>query len=241
MDDAKWVGSQRLTPGTVEWDFSEKVTVDLSYSGPMSVCLNERPGRGATVPGYEMGLRVIGSKISQLDGGAGKLTVRLEAALADPSDVSFAPIGEPTFTVECEEQTRKLEGHPKCGSLSYAAIAKGMTWEDWPDIAKDGELYVAKDGGWDYHTYLGMKQRGVEEYIFYTQKVIRTAFYFGIPVGIGAGCNHPQNPPVAIFDAIGDYHWLGGPDRFVKSGKRYERTTEWWGFDSLDPVLYPMP
>ncbi len=241
MPDYKWVGHKLLERQQAAWDFGDKLRVTVPFTGPFSVCLTSRPARGSKLPGFDHAaykLTVESAKVTELEGGAGRLEVILEATLPD-GDVTSEPIGEPVLTVDWAEDRRKLETHPKCGSLSAAATKKGLTWEDWPELDANPDYYVETGEGWTHIHYIEMKRRGVEEYVVFTPKVTRTTFHYKKPTDLGEGCNQRQNPPVGSIASLADYEWLGGPDRFVKTGRKYERTTEWWGAEQLDPTLYP--
>lgn len=236
----------KLERGKADWTFEEKVAVSVPFEGAFEKCLSSRPPRGSQLPGFKTdGLLVVGSRVEELDGGMGRLTVRLEAELPEAEDVTTEPIGEPVFTIEWIEDQIALEQHPKCGYLSDDATAAGVTdlAENWDKLEANPGYYSAREpaGSWNQDTYVSLKQRGVNSVPVYYPKVTRTTYHFAKPSDVGEMCGLRQVPPIPAFNRIEDFEWLAGVDSATRSGRVYERRSEWIGQEHWEPLIYGEP
>jgi hypothetical protein len=235
--------SSRLEQGRAEWSFNEKLSVTVPYEGVFEKCLSARPARGAELPGFATdGLLVVSSRVEQLEGGMGRLTVTLEAELPEDEEVSTEPIGEPVFTIEWIEMDVKIESLKKCGSISAAGAAAGITdlADEWEKVAANPDYYQSSGDKWNSSEYISLKKKGVESKRCYYPKVTRTTYHFAKPSDLGDHSGKPQVPPIPSgFGRLADFQWLAGADSATRQNKLYERRSEWFGVDEIEPLLYP--
>ena len=263
----RWLGSKTLKGGKVHYDAqASKEVITTDFQGPYSECLAKKPKIGAIITGLPSTHKITGVKIVELDGGAGRIDVTLEAAVSD-STFSTEPLGEPTYEIDWVETQRPIELHKNCGKLNperawfkdgailtvedpAAAGGKQLTWEDWPQLMEASEdnpggdyLEESASGGpivWSLENYKGIKEQGQDAYLFYSPVVRRTTIHLRKPADVGDGSGKLQEPPIFVgFARIGDFMWLGGADRCVKSGRTFTRTTEWQGAEFWEPLTYP--
>jgi hypothetical protein len=243
---ARWRGSKELKPGKADWDFSSsKTSVTTSYTGSYSNCLAHRPALAAEILAFP-DLYVTSAKVVELDAGAGRIDLVLEAAV-DSSTFSTEPLGEPTYENEWAEVQKPLETHPECGFLTanrdkykdgvQSEDGKQRTWEDWQSLTDND---YDSSPGWSLEQYKSLKERGVDSYVVFQPIVRRTTIHLARPVDLGAASGKRQTPPgAANFSRISDFEWLGGADRCTKSKRTYTRTTEWQGAELWDELVYP--
>lgn len=242
--DYRWRGTKKLTQGLDEWDFTDRVTVTVPFTGPFDACISSRPAKGATMPGFEtFGLTVESAKARRLEGSAGELIVVLSAVLPDEEDVSTEALGEPVFVIDWRELDVDIHTVPQCGRLTAAAQAAGVTWDDWEKIGLNATYYQDSDadGAWNYTEYAALRARGVETKRIYVPVITRTTYHHAKPSDVGEMCGTRQNPPSGSFGYPDRYEWLGGSDRCTKTGTKFQRDTEWIGVEKWDPLLYPEP
>jgi hypothetical protein len=245
--------SSQLTLGKSKWKFSEKVSVEVPFTGLFDKCISSRPKRGATLPGFAtFGLRVVSSEVIEMDGGAGELVVNLEAELPDDEEWTVnpdEPLGEPVFTIEWLELDVKIESLDMCGIISSTGAQAGITdlADDWEKVAANPDYYQNRGyTGWNSSEYVSLKQEGIESKRVYYPKVSRTLYYFKKPSDLGVMSGKRQTPPtdggwVAFSNAPTGrpWEWLCGADSATRNGKFFERRTEWIGADKLNTLLYP--
>jgi hypothetical protein len=243
--------SGKLAVGKVEWNFAEKLTVNVPFTGLFTKCMSSRPLRGAILPGFGFGLRVVSSTLTELDGGAGEMVVHLEAQLPDDEDHTFAPdepLGEPVFTIDWLEMDVKIESLPQCGRISNAGVAAQITdlSDSWEKIAANPNYYQNVGDGWNSSEYVSLKEEGIESKRVFYPKVTRTLYYFKKPSDLGEKSGKRQTPPtdggwVAFTNAPSGkpWQWLCGADSATRNGKVFERRTEWLGVEKINDLLYP--
>ena len=234
----------KLTRGMARWSFGEKISLTVPYEGAYEKCLAARPLRGSQLAGFSNdGLRVISSELEEMAGGIGKLTVNLEAELPEAEDVTTEAIGEPTFTIDWIEDQVKLETLPQCGYISGDGTAAGITdlSEEWEKIEANPTYYQdrGESDSWSYDDYVSLKSKGVESALVYYPKVTRTTYHFAKPSDLGEKCGKRQEPPIPSFNRLADFEWLAGADSATRSGKVYERRSEWIGQRYWEPKIYP--
>ncbi|MGC3991671.1 MAG: hypothetical protein QM796_18670 [Chthoniobacteraceae bacterium] len=230
-DPFVWRGPTDLKYKPAKWSIGvDRVTCTLPVEGPYSSMLANRPAIGQVVSGLsDFGVRVTRIEIDQLEESpAGKMTITLEAAVTP--DPSYALIVEPPrYEVEFGELQKKIEYHPKCGTLTNTGVSKGG-WESWSQLVSADYQPSSAANAWSFETYLAMKKAGVDTYAIGAPIVRRTIRYFANPGGIGQNCYKRQQPPVDVEAPTG-YQWLIGTDRLSRSGSKMERVQEWIGYD----------
>jgi hypothetical protein len=161
--------------------------------------------------------------------------------LPDEEDVSTEALGEPVFVIDWREMDVDIHTLPQCGSLTAAARAAGVTWDDWEKIGFNAEYYQdsAAPDAWNYTEYAALRSRGVESKRIYVPVITRTTYHHAKPSDVGQYCGTRQNPPSGAFGYPSSYEWLAGSDRCTKTGDKFQRDTEWIGAELLDPLLYP--
>lgn len=260
MGAPRWRGSRDIEQGKIHVEETAgKKIVTMELTGTYERCLARKPKIGATMSGQSSDLKVTSSKVTELDGGAGRIDVTLEAAL-DESSNSTEPLGEPQYEIEWVRLEKPIETNPHCGRL-YDGRAKykdgivnetegkQRTWEDWESL-----VYEAPDGyasgdyiedspaspTWSLEEYKSLKESGQDSYVVYHPVVRRTSSHLAKPPDVGTYAGKRQEPPGAAgFARTSDFEWLGGPDRCVKSRRTYTRTTEWHGADAWSDLTYP--
>lgn len=241
---ALWVGTKDITQGKELWTISDTMSVVVPFTGPFTALLPGRPVRGARLRGFDVhGLQVDRCEVERLDGDAGELRVYLSAPQPDePGETGFAPIGEPVYTVDWLELDKRIEELPECGYLTSEALADGLDWDDWRKFSTppEGKTYYQNSGnGWNLSQYIELKASGIDSKRVFYPKVSRTIYYHTKPAEVGTMSGKRDTPTGVTVP--GDWQWLCGADRIVKTGKKYERTTEWLGADEWNPTLYGNP
>lgn len=242
-----WKGHKELEVGKDEWNFDEQLTVTVPFTGPFAKCLSSRPKKGQQIAGFsQLGLTVKSSKVTRLEGDAGELTVTLTASLP-PSEWQFEEAESETIKTTLSLTFRSIEKDihtlRQCGTLSEAAVAAGVTWDDWPKILANPEYYVenAEADSWDHNEYIELRQAGIESKLVFYPVVTRVIeFPLGTAVeGVGSFLGKRVDPPETY--GLTGWQWLCSGDGLEESGDRLVRTTEWTGAEKVNALLYPEP
>jgi len=254
-----WRGTKELTFGKAHVETTaSKLIVTTEVNGPYVKCLAKQPAIGQAITGFAAALRVTASKVTELDGGAGRIDITLEAAL-DDSGQSPDAIGEPTYEIEYGELEKPLETHRLCGKLkpnrprykdgeNNPAEGKQRTWEDWQSLDDndyDGTGHPLKPAGntetlWTREQYKSLKEKGQDSYVVAAPIIRRTTIHLRKPDDIGAATGKRQNPPAAAnFANVTGFDWLAGPDRCTKSKRTFTRSSEWIGAEEWSELTYP--
>lgn len=252
-----WRGTKNLLFGKAHVERTAgKLVVTTDIHGKYQLCLAKQPAIGQTITGFHPALRVTASKVNELDGGAARIDITLEAGL-DDSGQDPEPLGDPTYEIEFGEIEKAIESHPRCGKLKTgrpkykdgvvnAAEGKQRTWEDWQSLDADDYDAVGAPAApyaalakWTLAEYKSLKEKGVESYVFAAPLIRRTSIHLGRPTDIGDAVGKRQDPPAAAnFARIAGYAWLAGPDRCTKSKRTYTRTSEWTGAEEWSSLIY---
>jgi len=254
MAAPRWRGSKDLTQGKVHYEaIVGKSIVTTSFEGPYAVCVSRQPKPGSSIAGIAAGHKITRVNVIELDGDAGRIEVTLEKPLSE-EELDDEPIGEPTFEIEWIELQRPIEMHPNCGTLKAGRYkwnggvkqgdadntTKGdlHTWDDWAELDADDYQAGGADSSWSLAQYKSLKAKGVDSYVLAQPILRRTLIYLKPPEGIGAATGKRTTPPKDFTP--GGWQWLGGPDRCVKQGRTFTRSTEWRGAEVWSPLIYPM-
>jgi len=253
-DTSRAIGAPTLGDYKITQEWGQTLKITAVKEGDFSTLLGAMPARGDVVGTFSgVAVNCTTTKLEQLDGTGGKLTVEAESVLLQAT--YSAALGEPQYEIEFEELTKKIEQHPCCGTLKPG----GRNWDEWQDFTdadyvKRGDtahggaalpsgIWATIDTGsgpaWSLDDYLAIKNLGVEDSVYYYPVVIRTLQYLAKPTDIGNNSGLRSTPPVGSFADISSYSWLQGADSCTKRGNLYERITKWTGTDLVVAIVYP--
>lgn len=259
MAAPRWRGSRDIEQGKIDVEETAgKKVVTMELNGPYERCLARRPKVGQSMAGQGSDLKVITVKVTELDGGAGRINVTLEAT-TDESTNSTEPIGEPQYEIQWTRMEKPIELHPRCGRL-YEGRAKykdgqinetegkQRTWDDWEslsDVAPEGYGngdYVEESDDsdtWSLDDYKSLRERGQESYQVSYPVVRRTSSHLAKPGDVGAMIGRISEPPTAAnFTRVNDFEWLMTGDSCTKGRRSYTRTSEWTGAKKWSRLTY---
>lgn len=244
----RWVGSTDIQQGKQRWTVhTDKAEITVPYEGPFNALIADLPTLGTQLAGLaELGFVITSVEIEELDGAMGRMTLTL--GTGPIQTVGFESIGVPVYEIEFGELNKPIEAHPRCGFLKPDRPTDQVTnlkhtWADWAELTDadydDTDIGPTWGATWTLVEYKKLKESGVDNYNVGAPIIRRTLKHMTPPNDMGTNCYRVQLPPSGVpFLGISNWKWLLGPDRCVREGKFYVRTTEWIGSQVISDLIY---
>ena len=242
---------------------SETRSYIIPLVGPYALLEANEPAIDSNFSGYPAEYKVSDVSLEDLGGGAGRMTVTIEAPRpGTPAGESDEQLAEPIYESDYAEERRPTEEHKKCGKLKAdrpyyeypdrkkstanpaktasqadadpEIVYKQRTWDNWQSL--DADDFVQASGGWTLTQYKALKEKGRNDYPVNYPICSMTSYHRARPAS-GSAVNSVSAPPSQCSPPSG-FTYVKTTDRVTKQGRLFTRVQAWRGYDSTDDLFY---